>query len=452
MNNHLRAPVHASSDTAAAFARLAQWSGHAQAEPQRPPPLPEWTLDQIGAEDEEIKNRCIDLVQKIEELTQVRERFVEISNWIGHILSAREATNAALVERGMMAAMVEGALADAKEENRTLYEGREEARAENSLLQSENERLRAILHLNEGRIEKLEADLRDAQNIGAQFHDVYEAERAQAYHLRGEVEDLQGAVAKNDALVAELQRDLAAAQDETVFMRQRAEMLQANLADAQAAWRAEKEDDRRRLAGFEARLREQTTRAQAAEGLLAEARSALQEKSEQCRLGERQAAEMEQKLLRLSEHSESIAAEAAQVKEKLESRGRAHARLGKRARALIRAMRDLASRLEKAEQKAALAGERLNAETSRFADQKAQFEQSIRDLAEQLEKERAASQVTAGALEAARQQRLQPREEEQPREEGAKLIDILARAEMAHLAAEAAAERAAPPSQAPIRA
>lgn len=55
----------------------------------------------------------------------------------------------------MMIAMLEGALADTKEGSRLIYESREEARAESSLLLSENERLRAVAHLNDGRIEKL---------------------------------------------------------------------------------------------------------------------------------------------------------------------------------------------------------------------------------------------------------------------------------------------------------
>jgi hypothetical protein len=108
-------------------------------------------------------------------------------------------------------------------------------------------------------------------------------------------------------------------------------------------------------------------------------------------------------------------------------------------------MRDLSARLEKSEQKAALSGERLNAERSRFADQTAHLEQANRDLVEQLERERASGKVTAGALEAARQQRLQQSREEEPSRDDLILADILARAERAHLEAEAAA-------QAPIKA
>jgi hypothetical protein len=214
---------------------------------------------------------------------------------------------------------------------------------------------------------------------------------------------------------------------------------------AQAAWRAEREDARRAIADLEARLDEQTAHAHAADRLLTEARGALQERTDQCRVSERLILDLEQKLLRLSENSEAAVADAAQTKEKLEARERANLRLGKRARALIRAMRDLSAKLERSEQKVTLAGERLNAESARFSDQKGRLEQTIRDLVEQLEKERASNKVTAGALEAARQQRLQPREEELPRDD-LMIADILARAEKVHYSMETNL------CQAPIRA
>ncbi|WP_330083232.1 hypothetical protein [Methylocystis iwaonis] len=476
---------------------------HVDAGVQNPSSFPEWTLDQIGAEDEEIKNRCIDLVHKVEELCAVKAHFVEISNWIGHILAAREETNAALVERGMMIALTEGALADMKEENRALYEERDEARTENSLLSLETARLREATQAHEARIETLEADLRQAQGVGAQYQEAYEAERAEVYHLKGDLDELQDAVAKNDRLITQLQLDLSAARDEAAFARQHADVLQANLVEvqthagalqnelaegkvyagglverireleialeterrqivkleeliasthmehqrAQAASRLELEADRRQIAELEAKLDEQVSRAQAAERLLVEARSELQEKSDQCRVGERLVQDLEQKLLRLSEHSEATAADMLALKEKLDARERAHARLSRRARSLIRAMRDLSARLEKSEQKAALAGDRLNAERSRFADQKAHLEQANRDLVEQLERERASGKVTAGALEAARQQRLLQAREEEPSRDELILADILARAERAHLEAEALAA-----AQAPIKA
>ena len=157
--------------------------------------------------------------------------------------------------------------------------------------------------------------------------------------------------------------------------------------------------------------------------LLVEVRAELQSKIDESRADERRAQEVEQKFARLSEHAEGLGQEGGQLKQKLEEKERAHARLSGRAKGLIRAMRDLSALLAKSEQKAQLAGERLSVETNRFEEQKSRLELNVRDLTEQLEKERLSKMMTEGALEAARQQRLAPREEGPT-----KLADILARA------------------------
>lgn len=485
-----------SPEAPTAIGRLAAWMGQshwsASQHVQEPPPS-SWTLDQIGAESEEIKNRCIDLVRKIDDVSAIREHFIEISNWIGHVLESREQTTTALVERGMMIALTEGALADLKAEARDLYDSREALRAENNLLVTENERLKASARVNGARLEASESDLREIRDAAAHLHNALESERAQVAYLKGELDDLQDVLERNDALISQLQLDVASARDEGAFARQHAEMLQSSLLENQeqgrqlqrdcseskayaaalvekiremeialdserrqrakieellaatqaehqkslTRWRVEHEEARRRIAEQEARADETAARAQAADRLLAELRAELQSRVDQCRASERQTQEAEQRLLRLSEQSEAAGGEMARLREKLGAGERAHARLRRRARSLIRALRDRAASLEKSEQRALLVGERLAAEASRFEAQKEQFEQAIRDLAEQLEKERAANRVTAGALEAARQQRLMWRDES-PAHDEPRLADILARAEEAHKAAEAA--------------
>jgi regulator of replication initiation timing len=479
------------------ISRLSSWVGQNRrpaqgpAQTSREPALADETLDQIGAENEEIKNRCIDFVRKIDELSALKENFVEISNWIGQILSVREQTNAALVERAMMIALAEGALADLKAESRALYDAKEEVTAENALLRAENERLKASVRSREARIEAVEAELHSANEIAAELRQNLETERAHAFHVKSELEASQSLAEKNDALISQLQVDLAAARDQSVFAKQHAEMLQANLLEAQdnaaklqaqnsetqiyasgladnireleialeserrqlakldellashqaehlkaqTRWRDEKDEDRRMIAELEAKVDKLTTHAQAGDRLLVEVRAELQAKIDECRVADRRAQEIEQKFARLTEHAESVSQDAAQLKQDLETRERAYARLNSRAKGLIRAMRDMSALLEKSEQKAQLTSERLAAETKRFDDQKSRLEQTVRDLTEQLEKERLSKMVTAGALEAARQQRLQPREE-------VKLADILARAEEAHNAAEASAAAA----------
>ena len=163
--------------------------------------------------------------------------------------------------------------------------------------------------------------------------------------------------------------------------------------------------------------------------MLAEVRAELQTRIDEFRAEERRAQEVEAKYNRLREREENDAAEAADLEQRLENRERAHTRLTGRAKGLIRAMRDLATDREKSEQRARLVGERLTVETKRFEERTERLEQTIHDLTEQLEKEKLSKMMTEGALEAARQQRIQPRED-------VKLADILARAEEAHNAAE----------------
>ncbi len=493
MSNTLVAP-NSPQDRDTVISRLSTWVGQSrrlQSDPSQPrdASLADETLDQIGAENEEIKNRCIDVVRKLDELSALKQHFVEISNWIGQILSVREETNAALVERAMMIALAEGALADLKAESRALYESKEELQSENALLLAENERLKGAVRNREARIEAVEAQLHEATDATSELRQNLEGERDQLFHARNELQAAQEAVANHDALISQLQTDLSAARDQSVFARQHADMLQANLLESQqeaarlqnahaesqiyasgladsiremeisleserrqlakldellastqaehlktqTRWREEKEEDRRTIATLEAEVDRLSAHAQAGDQLLVDARAELQGKIDECRTGERRAQEMEQKFARLTEHAENIGGEAAQLKQKLEERERGHARLSGRAKGLIRAMRDLSALLEKSEQKAQLVGERLSIESNRFDDQKARLEQTIHDLTEQLEKERLSKMMTAGALEAARQQRLQQREE-------VKLADILARADEAHNAAEAEAE------------
>ncbi len=478
------------------ISRLSTWVGGAKRPLPEPPrgkathALPDETLDQIGAENEEIKNRCIDVVRKLDDLSALKHHFVEISNWVGEILSVREQTNAALVERAMMIALAEGALADSKLEARALYDSREELNAENSLLHAENERLKSAVRSREQRIEAVESQVNEATETSSQLRLELEGVRDQLFHMRNELQAAQEVIENNHTLISQLQTDLAATRDQSVYAKQHAEMLQTNLLDSQASaarlhtahaesqiyasgladniremeialeserrqlakldellasnqaenlkaqqrWREEKDAAQSKIASLETHIDKFEAHAKASDKLLVEVRAELQAKIDESRAHERRAQEIDQKFVRLTNHAEGLGSEGAQLKQKLEDRERAYARLSGRAKGLIRAMRDQSALLAKSEQKAGLSGERLVAESDRFEEHKARLEQTIRDLTEQLEKERLSNMMTSGALEAARQQRLQPR---QPPHEESKLADILARADEAHNAAEA---------------
>ena len=203
----------------------------------RPPePANAWsdeTLDRIGADNEDIKNRCVDVVRKIDELTDIRKNFIEICDRVGQILAAREHTSAALVERAMMIALAEGALQDMKTESRALYESNEGLRAENSVLHTENERLKGSVRSREARIEAVEAEMHEATDTATLLKNDLERERDQLSYVSGELQSAQAEIQKNDALISQLQAELATTRDQTAFAEQHAQKLQANLLDSQ---------------------------------------------------------------------------------------------------------------------------------------------------------------------------------------------------------------------------
>jgi chromosome segregation ATPase len=422
------------------------------------------TLDAVGRNNEDIKNSCIDFIRKLDELTDVRGNFIEIFDRVGRILVEREQTKSALVERSMMLARAESAHQELKAEFRTLYEESEDCRAENSLLRTENERFMALVRAREARIDIVEAELREQAETAAALRDELEHERNQLSQLADEIQSAKAQMSKNDALITQLQVELATTSDQRAFAEQHAQTLQASLTEsqqnaaklqtslaesqiyasgladnireleiavasgrhqideletlhaakqtehqnAQTRWQQETDQARDAIAGLESQIDELTDRSRAADRLLAEARGELQAKIDELRAEERRAQDLEAKLNHSYERQESDAAEVHELKQKLDKKESAHVHLTSRAQAVIRAMRDLKVHLEKADQRAQLASERLTAETRRFEAQTEGLQRTIRDLTEQLEKEKLSKAITEGALEAARQSRLQP--------------------------------------------
>jgi crescentin len=422
-------------------------------------------LGTIGKENENIKDHCVDVLRKFDELANFRTSFVELFEQIGTILKDREQTKSALVERTMMHALAERAHQELKAEFRDLYEGSEERRAENSLLGTENERLKELVRNSEAHVEVVKAELRQQTEAAAVIRSELERERSQLSHLGDELRSVQSELQKNDAIISQLQVELAATCDLKTFCEQKVETLQANLAErrqseaalqhalsesqihakglsdkirememaveaercqvndlkallsstqtehleAQAEWRQEAERARLANAALESQVNKMTAHSQASDGLLTDVRAQLQARHDELRAEARRNQDIESKLSRSNERQEHDAAEIAELKQKLKDKETAQAHLTDRAQAVIKSSRDLKADLEKAEQRAQLVGERVLAETGQFKAQSERFEQTIRELTEKLEKERIARALVEGALEAARQKLAPPR-------------------------------------------
>ncbi|HXY59529.1 MAG TPA: hypothetical protein VEH76_13220 [Methylocystis sp.] len=414
--------------------------------------LPQEELGAIGRENEDVKSQCADVVRKFDELVNVRSSLISLFDRVGTILGDRERTESALVERSIMLARAERAQHDLKAQLRALHEESEGRKAESSLLTTENERLKESVHNSEARIEAVEAELRQQTELAGSVRKELEVERNRVSQLGDELQLLKSELRQNDTVISQLQIDLAATRDEKTFAENRLEALQAKLAESQqneasvqralsesqihvknlserirevettvdAERRQIKEleallsltqkenlqaaeESRFAIAALESQIDKLTTHSQTGDKLLADGRAQLQAMTDQFRGEARRAQDLESKLNQSQTRQENDAAEIAQLKQALKDKEIVQARLADRTEAVIRHTRDLKTRLEKAEQRAQLAGERLAAETNRFEEQRAHFEQAIRDLTEQLEKEKLSRTMVEGALEAARE-------------------------------------------------
>ncbi len=414
--------------------------------------LPREDLGTIGKENEVVKNHFVDVVRKFDELVNVRNNLTSLFDRVGTILRDREQTEFALVERSIMLARAERAQHDMKAELRALQGESEERKAESSLLTAENERLKESVHNGETRIQAVEAELRQQTELAGAVRKALEVERNKVSQTGDELQLVKSELRKNDTVVSQLQNELAATREEKTFAENRLEALQAKLAESQqneaSAHHAlsesqiqvknlsEKireveitvdgerrqikeleallsltqkenlealEESRSAIAARESQIDKLTTRSQTGDKLLADGRAQLQAMTDQFRAEARRAQDLESKFHQLQARQESDAVEITHLKQVIEDKELVQARLADRTEAVIRHTHDLKTRLEKAEQRAQLAGERLAGVTKCLEEQHAHFEQTVRDLTEQLEKERLSRTMVEGALEAARE-------------------------------------------------
>jgi len=440
-------------------------------------------LDALAKVNEEVRDRCINIVNKSEELISLRNEFIEVFGAVGKILKDTEGTSSSLVERSAMLALEEQEHAALKGRYRALYEDNETNHNEASLLRGEIERAGDLLAGREVRIEVLEKDLSATKDSVATLQAELEQERDQVDLAARKLQTAQMEIQDNDALIQTLHAQLAALNDrcsaaefhvkalqgsaidnQTLIRslrdslaesQHKGEGLAQKLSDAESAlqgfrtrcatlesalsnfrlehemaetlWRQHATANGDEIATLRAEVDAHRSRAEAGDQLLAEARADLQTKTADLRARERTVENLDASIAPLDGRIAEATREIARLNEKHTEAERSRAALADRAQALVRAMSDQKARLENSEQRAQLLEERLAAETSRFAEETEQLQLKAHDLAEQVEKEKVARAVVSSALEAARTRATRPN--------GASLLEILARADEADVEA-----------------
>jgi chromosome segregation ATPase len=435
------------------------------AELPAPPQPPQAELDILAKANEELRERCINIVNRSDDLLALRNEFIEVFGDVGKILQNNEATSSALAERSTKLAAEEEEHNALKLRYRALHEENETHRNDNSVLRREIQRHETLVSSREARIDALEQELATEKDAAAALRSAVEQERFMANLA---TEKLQGALAeidRNKVSIEALQMECAAANDRCSKAEFHARALQDSLAEAlgearqlreslvdsqqrsnaveqsleaaqsdidvarnrigvlesaltasqlehemgRVLWSQRAEESRDEIAALRAQLDADGSRAEATELLLAEARADLAAKIAELADKDRRIEQAEAAIAPLSERYEQARLEIAQRVAEAAEGEKAHAKLADRAQALVRAMNDTRAKLDSAEERVALLNKRLADDSAKFATAGEQLEQKISELTAQLEREKNARIVASGALEASRSRAAHPR-------------------------------------------
>jgi len=436
-------------------------------------------LDKLAKVNEEIRERCIHIVAKSDELVGLRNEFIEVFRGVDKILRETEGTSSTLAERSAMLARETEEHDSLKALHRALAEETEKSRGELSLLRSEIQRYGDLVTGREARIQALEAELSAERDNTVTLRSETEQQRYVAGLATEKLQNALGEIGANESLISELEAQVAnlsdrcstaefhvkamqgsLAESQTVAkglrdalaesqhqsdthsqnlgeanaqiagLRQRADELESSLSSArleyelaQALWQQRGEANNDEIEALKGEIDAQRSRADAGDGLLAETRAELQAAATESRAKHRVAEQLEARIASLDEYAKQAAQEIADLNQKVIEAEKSGASLADRAQALVRAMNDQKAKLESAEERCRVLEERLAVQSSRFAADSEQLQQKIRGLVEKLEEEKVARVVISGALEAARRNTTN-----QPRGGESTLLDIFARA------------------------
>jgi chromosome segregation ATPase len=432
-----------------------------------PPPAqaPHAQLDAIAKVNEELRDRCINIVNRSEDLLALRNEFIEVFGEVGKILKNSEGTNSALMERSTMLALEAEEHSALKLRHRALHEENETNKNENSILRGEVQRNEQLVGDREARIETLETDLATEKDQAAQLRGAIEQERFMAslateklqaallevengsaliealqvdsvalndrcskaeYHARalqdsltealGDAKGLRDALAESQQRSDGFEQSLDGAATEIDGLRKRNDALESALSSsrlehemAQVLWRQRAEESRDEIAALGGQIDVHRSSAEAGEQLLAEARAELAARVGDLRAKDLYVEQLEAKIAPLNERGDQARLEIAALEARIGDEEKARARVADRAQALVRAMNDTKAKLESAEERVSLLNKRLANDSEQFAVESEQFQQRIRELTGLLEKEKNARIVLAGALEASRTKAARPR-------------------------------------------
>jgi crescentin len=404
-------------------------------------------LGAVGQQDERMRDRIIQMVERLEDVRTLRDEFailvepllalarehpqlqsrlVEAEASLRHERAAHEIVsrqvndlthqNLSLSDEIALALTQTGKQDRVIEEQERLLESLRRARQEaealaeslKAQLAAEAERTKAALAAGaERRAAAEEAD----RAVAAAERGLGEA-RARIEVLEHDNESLRRSADERTQQIGaltgrqgELDRQLADAQRRSADLEAKLAAEQAARQAVEAQREAERAEAETQASAAAAKIDALTARIAAADKILDQTRDQLREKSEALLASERNLKEAAIETQRLERKLETVQRDLGQRLAEAEDFATTRADLIERAEALARTVAAKELALESAEDKAAKLAERIEALTARHKAERGELEAANRALMEELRSERSERALAQGALEISRENR-----------------------------------------------
>jgi crescentin len=411
------------------------------------------TFDSIGRRNETLRAKLDRIEFSFRNIEAIRTQFHDALTSIDETLAEIEHTSVARLEAERKVESLTAANGGLKSDRTALTDERDAlAGAQNGLLAriTDLEKLvtvarmasseaRATLEDKSLRLERAERELEDNRRALHALSEQLPAIRAEFVNKEGRLHEAEGQrmtlndrcgllMRENDTLRAridelvvdssKLSRQLSELEDQRGELKRLLEEVETSLGNETAAHAKLKaahhdvvEAQRLNEANLQEKLAATTTRLEAAEQLLEEARAGMHDQDATIR-------ELEQSMLEKSLAAKSLEAQLCDLEKDLASARASHvdAEVARTVAAeqlatLVKTLQDNEVDLQRAQQRVATAETRLEEYRKAALGDRASLEEEIASLMEQLEKESAARLFAEGALHSARQERGARREE-----------------------------------------
>jgi chromosome segregation ATPase len=407
---------------------------------------------------EDVRSRSMNVINRANDLTLLRDEFVDIFNNMGKILDESEKKGSILIDKTALLARRDEEHKHLKGRYEALSAERDQYSHDNALLRGQVERFNTMVSGREARINELEADLKKGREEAVVVRSDLERMRAAHTSSESKLQDAREQLHRQEAAISEYVAQLTELTDRCSLSEFQTTALEKRLIDSQStvnglrdslanAERRNEEATQRlvqandqiltlqgKITAAEAAIaaakvasnvsenlsleREQSirddldrlnkvlsveqSRAEASESQLSVSRAELQETAAQLRAKNREVEQLVAKCAPLEERLDAALKEITALNEHVANGEKSRSTLADKAQAMIRAMSDLKAKLELADQRAKQLEDRLASNTVLASTDREQFERKIHALNEELEKERSAHRVASSALEAAR--------------------------------------------------